>query len=183
MSVQVDFFLNALKKIEDILGKKIVFFISCVMFVAMIGAMVFQVFCRFILRLSVPWSEEIIRYLFVSTTYLCSCLCVVKDNHIVIDIITVPINMTKQRTKDFLTKCVDVLSIIVAMVFCTIIMVLCYQLLYQAKVVGQLTPALGIPKWWIDLVIFVSWALMVLFYFTRLLVYLLSSANKMEVAK
>jgi len=44
-----------------------------------------QVICRYILKVSLPWSEEFSRYLFIWGTFLGAAVAFARDSHIRID--------------------------------------------------------------------------------------------------
>jgi TRAP-type C4-dicarboxylate transport system permease small subunit len=180
MNTQANKLLNVLIKFEDILGSKLIGFISYMTFIIMIISMLFQVFCRFIIKLSVPWSEELIRYLFIFGTYLTTSLAAAEKSLIEINILDGLLEKCSPKYRYILAKIDDVLRISLSLAFSIVISVLCYKFLIQSKRIGQLTPTLSIPRHWLDMVIFVSWALVALFNFTLLLKILLSGKNDVQ---
>jgi TRAP-type C4-dicarboxylate transport system permease small subunit len=183
MNEHENMFVKYVSKFENILGTKILGFVSCLLFSVMIGAMVFQVFCRFILKMSVPWSEEIIRYLFIVGTYLTASLATVEKKHVEIDILDSIVRKVNPKYRLVLAKADDILRVIISLSFSVVISVLCYKFMVQSKKIGQFTPALGMPRYWLDVAIFLGWTLMVLFNVTLLIKSILMRNGSEEGAK
>ena len=56
-----------------------------------------QIFCRYVLRSSIYWSEEVCRLLFFATVMFGSAVCVTEKRHIVIDILPRALSKTGKR--------------------------------------------------------------------------------------
>ena len=61
---------------------KFINFIATFIFVCILILAILQIFFRFILRISVPWTEELIRVLYVYVTFLGLILLEAEDNNI-----------------------------------------------------------------------------------------------------
>ena len=109
-----------MKRYDDILENFV-----CVIYVILIGVSVLQVFSRYILNHSFPWTEEIGRYSFVYLTFIGAALCIRNEMNINLDL------LTKRLTKSvgaFLEMAVEV-SIILFL----------FLLIYQGSLICQKT--------------------------------------------
>ena len=130
----------------------------CVVTLSLMSLIVFiQVVCRYILQSSLPWSEEVSRYLLVWTTFLGGAYGVRKGAHIGVEAFTLLLPKKFQK----------ILSIIVMVVSIALCMVI---LKYGANIVssllgkGQLSPAMRISMGYMYAAIPVGMALFILRY-------------------
>lgn len=55
--------------------------------IVLVALVAIQVFARYVLHASTPWTEELARYVFLWTTYIGCAMCFAKKKHVVIDLI------------------------------------------------------------------------------------------------
>lgn len=90
--------------------------ITIAIFVAMILVIVFQILFRFALRISVPWTEELSRLLFMYIGFFGTAIAVREKELIVIDLLL-------QRMPEKLQKAMNVFIYIVSFLFFMILLV------------------------------------------------------------
>jgi len=152
--------LAALFKIDDFLGF-VEKHVATLLFIAMIFFMVFQVTARFILQFPAPWTEELSRYLWIGVGFIGTAVALKNHQHIEINLIIPIIDKIKgARNKAIFVKCIDLIRFTVILVFCVYMTRLCFDFTLRVIQMQQLTPALQMPKWWIDAVICFGWAAM-----------------------
>ena len=113
---------------------------------AILAAMVIivsvQIFTRFVLFYSLPWSEELSRYLFAYLILLGACVGVRENNQICIDIID---NFVRGRSARYL-------AVFQYLVQIAAVAILFYSALMLMKVgARQISPAMGVKMSWIYL--------------------------------
>ncbi len=76
--------MNVLNKINKGLyeGEKAIAIVS---FISMMGVMFLQVFFRYVIKSSIAWTEETMRYLFVISSFFGAACCTYEGKHVVID--------------------------------------------------------------------------------------------------
>ena len=115
-------------------------FLMVLFLIAMTLIMGIQVFSRYILGMSLSWSEEITRYLFIWSAFLSVSLCTKKCISIKIDQF---IQMFPKRGKSMF----KVLNLTVEFVY-----LIPYAFLYLKATIesGQVSPACGIPMYYVQ---------------------------------
>src|SRR3982751_70583 len=83
------------------------------LFAAILVLVNVQIVCRFVLSLSVPWTEEVSRLLFIWLAYTGAAIGVREGSLIVID--TLP-QMLSQRARNVIAPLVRLLSIVVILI-------------------------------------------------------------------
>ncbi|GAI31858.1 unnamed protein product [marine sediment metagenome] len=103
-----------------------------------------QVIFRYVFHSSLTFSEELARYLFVWTVFLCSAVVARDNGHIIVGVLT-------ERLKGKKAKYVKSAAYISTMIF---VVILFYQGLRMMKLSSfQHSPALGISMSWVYLAI------------------------------
>lgn len=100
----------------------------------------FQVISRYIFNVSLAWSEEISRYLFIWTVWLAVPYAVVKGRHIRLTVLRDIVGDTGKFI-------MDMIFFVASIIFFIYVGVLSVSLTEKIFKLGQLTPAVGIPKW------------------------------------
>ena len=118
-------------------------FIMVVLLIAMSVIMGIQIFCRYILGASLSWSEEITRYLFIWSAFFSVSLCTKKCISIKIDQF---IRAFKPRGKALF----KVLNLTVEFVFFVYLIPYAYRYLRTTIESGQVSPACGIPMYFVQ---------------------------------
>ena len=135
--------------------------VATILFILMIFFMVFQVTARFILQFPAPWTEELSRYLWIGVGFIGSAVALKNHQHIEINLIAPLIDSIKNehRRAQFIWA-MDLVRFIIVFVFCVYMAHKCFNFTLRIIAMEQLTPALQMPKWWIDAVICFGWAAM-----------------------
>ena len=152
--------LNAVFTVEDACAKAEAFF-ATIVFVVMIGFMLVQVFTRFILQIPMPWTEEFIRYAWMTMTFIGAGVALKENGHVEINLLPPFLEKIKDlRKRAKVVMFLDLFRSAVVFGFCIFMGRLSFQFLFRLMAIGQMTPALGIPKWWIDAIICLGFWLM-----------------------
>ncbi|SHI63126.1 TRAP transporter small permease [Pseudobutyrivibrio xylanivorans] len=118
-------------------------FIMVVLLIGMSVIMGIQIFCRYILGASLSWSEEITRYLFIWSAFLSVSLCTKKCISIKIDQF---IRAFKPRGKALF----KVLNLTIEFIFFVYLIPFAYRYLISTIESGQVSPACGIPMYFVQ---------------------------------
>lgn len=104
-----------MEKISEFLGK-IIELLLYILMILLVCLTFLQVFCRFVIRLPVSWSQEVVKLCFVWIIFLGAAIAVRENTHLCMDIFTAHLPSAAQKV----TKaCVFVLSLIcVSFMFC-----------------------------------------------------------------
>jgi TRAP-type C4-dicarboxylate transport system permease small subunit len=132
-----------MKKILHALDEYLEEFLMVVFLIAMTLIMGIQVFSRYVLGVSLSWSEEITRYLFIWSAFISVSLCTRKCISIKID----------QFIKMFSHRGVTIFKIAnlsVEFVFFVYLVPYAYRYLVATIESGQVSPACGIPMYYVQ---------------------------------
>ena len=137
-----------MKKILHYLDEYLEEFLMVIFLIAMTLIMGIQVFSRYILGMSLSWSEEITRYLFIWSAFLSVSHCTRKCISIKIDQF---IQLFPKRGKSLW----KVLNLTVEFVF--FVYLIPYSFIYLKNTIesGQVSPACGIPMYYVQVAPFV----------------------------
>lgn len=123
------------RKCNDFLFKVLrILLVAIVMVLTMVTFL--QVLLRYVLKLPLPWGEELARYLFVWLTFLGSAAAVKTRAHIIMDLVINAVPVT-------LRKVVNLLAYMIFLAFCGLLIVQGWQLVEMN--LGQKSDALKIP--------------------------------------
>ena len=100
----------------------------------------FQVVSRYVFNISLAWSEEVSRYIFIWTVWLAVPYAVIKGRHIRLTIFRDMVN----HTGKFIF---DMIFFLVSIAFFIYVGVESVGLTSAMIGMNQVTPAVGIPKW------------------------------------
>lgn len=119
----------------------------CAVLISIMCVVVFlQVVFRFVIKSSLPWSEELSRYLQVYITYFGTAYGIKTGAHLGIEAFTLLLPKKARKALDILVK-----------VVCTgvyaLIMKFGYDIVISQMASGQLSPAMRIPMWYIYMAI------------------------------
>ena len=144
--------MTGIKRIFFFVDEYLEEFIMVVLLIAMSVIMGIQIFCRYILGASLSWSEEITRYLFIWSAFFSVSLCTKKCISIKIDQF---IRNLKPRKK----ASVKVLNLTVEFIFFVYLIPFAYRYLMATIESGQVSPACGIPMYYVQSAPLVCFAL------------------------
>jgi TRAP-type C4-dicarboxylate transport system permease small subunit len=150
--------VGILFSIDDLVGG-VLRQLTVAAFLFMLAMMAVQVLTRFVLHVSMPWSEELTRYVWVTICFVASGLAVKYDEHIEIDIISSVLKRigrtASRRRAELFAELFRYAVVLAVSVYAAYI---CMDFIArELAAMTQLTPALRLPKWWIDLVICSGW--------------------------
>lgn len=132
-----------LDKLEEIINK-IVGLVLTPMFMILAAVSLLQVVFRYFLRISLPWSEELARYLFIYTTYLGSVIGVSRNIHIDITAVDLFLDKMEPARRQRWNEIIDVVTSFLSAFVLAWITYLAIPYLMGVYKFGQRTPAMGL---------------------------------------
>lgn len=93
-------------------------------------SIIFQVVCRYVLKVSSPWCEELARYLFIAMTYIGSGRAFINNGHIGIDLMDTIVDKKSKDPEKFM-KVFNRFSEIITLVFIVLFGVFYFQYLMK----------------------------------------------------
>lgn len=130
---------NVFKKIYDVFTtvEKVAL---TALFLFLTFAVVFDVFRRKLMGVSLPWIEELGRYTLVYCTMICASMGITSDGHARMDAV---VGLLKGRT----LKAVRIVSNLIPSAACFYLAYWAYVHVEKMARVGTMTTSLGIPLW------------------------------------
>lgn len=126
---------------------------------AMTFLLIIQVFLRYVLRTSIPFSEELARYLMIWVVFLAAGLALKEDAHISIRVL---VDRLRGRTRLWL----NLVAQILLLAFLVLLMVETIAVLPYQRV--QIILSMGISIFWFYLAIPVGCSIMILFLLPKM---------------
>lgn len=128
------------------------FFVIILLFI-MAVVVFWQVVCRFVLKASLPWSEELSRYILVWVTFLGASIGVKRCAHIGVEAFLM---ILPKKLRGFMNYIIAFICVI----FCLIVFKESLGIIEKQIVNSQVSPAMQIPMWWAYLAVPVGMILM-----------------------
>ena len=123
-------------------------------FIAIILIMLWQVISRFVLNLSVPWTDEASRYLWITLAFIGAGAAISENAHIEINIIGSLLKGVKNYEKRLkLARLSDIFRYIVVAALCSFVGYLYFEFTMKVWNMGQRSAAMMLPSWIPDAVI------------------------------
>lgn len=116
-------------------------FLVVILLFVMTVVVFWQVICRFVLKASLPWSEELSRYILVWASFLGASIGVKRGAHIGVEAFTMILPAK-------LKKLVQYLAIVLSVLFCLIVFKESLSIIQKQIINNQVSPAMRIPIWW-----------------------------------
>jgi len=114
---------------------------TCTVLLAIMVIVVFiQVVFRFVVKASLPWSEETARYLLVWITFLGASAGVKTGAHVGVEAVTLLLPVKLQ-------KLVNLINIAVCVFFCVAVCIFSFNIISTQMEMTQVSPAMQIPMW------------------------------------
>ena len=132
--------MQSLEKAMEYLVAFIMFSLTVIVFT--------QVLLRYVIRTSLPWTEEMARYLFVWLVFISTSVCVKKQAHLGIDFLVIRLSPKVQRH-------LYTLSLVLSLAFSIVVVHKGYDLLTRS--VDQISPMLHVPMSFVYIIIPVSY--------------------------
>lgn len=120
---------------------------------AMIVVVFLQVVFRFVIKGSLPWSEELSRYLMIWTVFIGASIGAKEGAHIGVEALVAAFPPRLKRASIVLAGVMNV-------IFCIVAAVISFEVVEFLHESGQLSPAMRIPMYWAYLAIPAGVALM-----------------------
>lgn len=112
-----------------------------------------NVVARYVFNLGLPWAEELVRYQIVWMVFLGASVAARQGIHIGVDILI-------KFSPPAIGRVVDLAVHAIAVVFCAFVVFYGAELIAQTRAFGQISPAMQVPMWLVQLAIPVGSALM-----------------------
>ena len=132
---------------------------AVLLFVAMIFFGTCQVLFRFVINLSLDWTEELTRFTFIFLVYISASLCVARNRHVRVEVIDM---LVPKKALIWLHRAV----LLIWCAFAFVIAHAGWEIAVEALEMGESSPVLELPMGWVLMIIPGGFALMG----TRLLV-------------
>ena len=114
-----------------------------------------NVVARYVFNWGFPWAEELVRYEIVWMVFLGGSAAARQGLHIGVDIVV-------KFAPRPLRKFTEALLNLISLVFCLLVLFYGAKLIMQIRMFGQVSPALQVPMWLVQLAIPVGGGLMAL---------------------
>lgn len=162
--------MKGLKRVSHTVNKA-VSYTGIGMFVVLVFACVMQVFFRFVLNNSLSWTEELARYLFVWMHLIGASLLIEDNGHATV---TVILDLLHGKAR----KAVNILIEAIILIDGTLMLYSGVIVSYRSRT--NVSTAMSIPMWVINLSVAVSGALLMFQAIVQIAVYLSDKAEKKE---
>ena len=123
------------------LMNKTLIYIAGVLILVLTGLANLQVFSRFVIQISLPWVEEVIRYIMIYLVLIMSSVAIYLNTHLNVDILDL---LLKGKALTVLSK----IRAGIILIFTISFAYLSFQLIMNTIERGQVTPALQISMGW-----------------------------------
>lgn len=125
-------FFKILEKFED--------YSVTILYLVMIVVIFLQVFFRFVIKASLPWSEELARYLMAYAVFIGAAIAAKEGAHIGINVIV------NSLPKSF-GKYIRALAMFISFIFSILLVYLSFIMVKFQMGTGQKSPAMMLPIW------------------------------------
>ncbi len=131
--------------------------LAVVMFIGMVVLSILQVFCRYVLKISLSFTEELARFLFIWVTFLGSAMALKRHQHVRMELLLERLPAGLARAVRLISSCLSVV-IYVIMIGSGIVVI--------SKTMQQTSAALNLPMGIVYASVPVCGLLMILFQFS-----------------
>ncbi len=137
----------------------------------MIIIIMWQVITRFVLKISVPWTDEAARYLWVTIIFLGAGAAVTDNAHIEINIIGSLLRGQKDLKKRYLvSKWDDIIRFIITGGLSAFVLYYFIQVTIKVAFLNQVSQAMQIPTWILYIVIDLGFLTVVIHCIFRIII-------------
>ena len=155
---------------------------TLMVFLPMLLLMVVQVIFRYILHVALPWSEELIRYMFVAASFLGAALVARERSHISIDVFDSLLDLVKDhKTRERVDYAVWLFADVVTMGILAVFGWLTYKYFNTMRTTEQISPAMEMPVAWVVGIMLVGVCLMLFHYAVKVINNTIGYGRKGEV--
>ena len=148
-------------------------YFSAVCILGMSLVVLLGVFFRYVLFYSLPWTEEITKFLLMWMVYFGTGAVAIHGDHLRADLFS---NVLSPG----ILKLRNVLFELIQAVLLGIVVVEALKLVFRIKAFGQVTPVLGIPQWIMIFTFAIGLILIVLMHLYRAIAYLNNNIRDLE---
>lgn len=161
--------LNGIVKINDAIGRLEKMFSIILMIALVIACMIF-IICRYIIKVSVPWSDESARYVLIAMGWIGASYCTYHDDHLRIQALSSLLRAKSKHAEKILIV-VETLTQACMCAFMIFFVQNFWNYLNNAvKALNPVSSALHIPLWWPMYPIVLAGVLMALHSFFKVLI-------------
>lgn len=132
--------------------------ICAILFCVLIFFLVAQVFCRFILKVPAPWTEELARYSFIAAMYLACGYTLHYGKHVDMNLLDSFLNKAKDPKKAFFIE--SKLTMLANLFFCGYFVSLYYPFLMKIRANGKMAVTVELPLWIVMASVLIGFILM-----------------------
>lgn len=128
--------------------------------VIMMGAIAFVIFIQVVFRVlgkSLPWSEELSRYMLVGITFIGASYGIRRKAHVGVEAVLLAL---PEKYRDI----VSVINVIICIIFNVVVCAFSIKIIHTQILYGQVSPAMQIPMWIAYLPIPIGMSFMVIRY-------------------
>jgi len=136
---------NAFKRLQDI-----ILLISATMLLGLVAVIILQTFTRYIIFHSLPWSEELSRFLFILVIVLSFNIAISKE-------VLVNINIIDNYLSPRALKIMEIFRLLVGLFFETALLISSFDLIKLGAI--QTSPAMLLPMSWMYFAVSLGFAL------------------------
>ncbi|MDO4664280.1 MAG: TRAP transporter small permease [Erysipelotrichaceae bacterium] len=129
--------------------------ILCICLAAMAGIMGVQVLCRYFFGASLSWSEELTRFLFIWSGFLSVSYCSKRCISIKIEQVVAKLNRKNRAIFKLINHTIELIFFVYMIPFA-------FSFFMSSVYNGQVSPACGIPMYYVQAAPFVSFILVVI---------------------
>lgn len=140
-------------RLKTILNEKLEEFILVISFIILVTLVVLQVFFRFVINLSIGWSEELARYLLIWIAWIAASYAVHKSAHIRVEVV-------KDLFKSTAKKIIELIVLLISFGFAVFLAVEGTRFVLAIKLTQQVSPSLEVDMWIIYLAVPIGGILM-----------------------
>ena len=126
--------------------------ILCICLAAMAGIMGVQVLCRYCFGVSLSWSEELTRFLFIWSGFLSVSYCLKRCISIKIEQVVAKLNRKNRAIFKLINHTIELIFFVYMIPFA-------FSFFMSSVYNGQVSPACGIPMYYVQAAPFVSFVL------------------------
>jgi TRAP-type C4-dicarboxylate transport system permease small subunit len=153
----------------DLVLRKIGGTVLTALFLVMIALGFIQVICRYFLLIPLYWSEELIRYLFVWTTFLGAGVATGYGLHIEIDVLPFVLSKKTPDHRERILRNIRVIATFLSLIFLGYYAYLASDFLGKIRRMQQTSTAMELNMLWPMSAILIGCIVMILHYFARII--------------
>ena len=132
-------------------------FICTIWYALIIVMLVLQVVTRFILKSSIPWTDESARYLWATLCFIGCGAAISEDAHIEINIIgSLIAGMEDDEKKLKIARLSDIFRYVIVILLAIFLVVINWKYMLTIKKTGMVSSALAFPVWGLYLIIIIG---------------------------